>query len=60
MVGWLMFSQVFIFNHHFSKWPFLEVPLVGGAPRPPGTGGAWIVVTRVDTLGTTFSAVEVS
>ena len=59
MVGWLMFSHVFIFNHHSSKWPisplklpgstntftFLEVPLVSGAPRAPGAGGVCRVVT---------------
>ena len=68
MVGWLMFSHVFIFNHHSSKWlisplklprsantsTFLEVPLVGGASRPPGAGGVCRAVTRVDTFSSCF------
>ena len=72
MVDWLMFSHVFIFNHHSSKWlisplklprsvntfTFFEVPLVGGTPRAPGAGGVCRVVTRADTFYSSFSNIR--
>ena len=42
-------------SEHFT---FLEVPLVGGAPRAPGAGGVCRVVTRVDTFCSSFSSIR--